>query len=139
MDDAERKRQLLIELARARSAMARAGGGVRHGLDLGARMKESVQNNPAWWIGGAAAGVGVILLVARVRRPVVQVPRVSQRSSAEEVAVAAAKPAAAAGALGLALTIGRWVWPLLKPLVLPWVTQKAAELFGKKGAPPPGR
>ncbi|MBS0660872.1 MAG: hypothetical protein JSR82_21850 [Verrucomicrobia bacterium] len=138
MDDAERKRQLLLELARARAAMARAGGGVREGLDFKTRLKHSVHQNPAWWIGGAAAGLGVILLVARVRRPkvVVAPPRKlrANEAAATEAAAAVAQPVAAGAAFGVVATVGRWLLPVLKPLVMSWIAKKAGEWLGAKDA-----
>lgn len=142
MDDAERKRQLLLELARARAAMARAGGGVREGLDFKTRVKQSVQQNPAWWIGGAAAGVGLLVLLARVRRPqaVVAPPRKRRtgESAVSEAAVAVAQPAAAGAAFGVVTTVGRWLLPVLKPLVMSWIAKKAGDWLGQKdeSAPP---
>lgn len=139
MDEAERKRQLLIELARARAAMSRAGSGVRDGLDFGSRVKASVRENPSWWIGGAVGGIGLILLIARVRRPkVVVAPRLkhSNETTVSDAAIAVAQPAAAAGVLGVLAMVARWVFPMVRPLIMSWVADKAAEWMGKKGDEP---
>lgn len=130
MTDADRKRQLLVELARARSAISRAGGNVREGLDFGSRVKRSVKESPAWWIGGAVAGVGLVFLVARARRPVVVV-RGNGKASSPSAAEDMAEPVAAGAALGVLTTVGRWLVPVLRPLVVSFVAQKAAEWFGK--------
>ncbi len=140
MNDLDRKRQLLIELARARAAMTRQGAGVRAGLDVSGRLKESVRSNPVPWVVGGVVVAGAFVLLVGSRRQATPAPANVWRDLSakygpprEEVLPTAAKTGVALAAITAAV---RWLLPIFRPLLVTWISQRVSAHVSR-GDPPP--
>ena len=132
MSDEERKRQLALELTRARASMSRQAGAVRHGLDFPNRVKESVKGSPIVWI---TCGVGVLGLVSllvpwRRRREEPQNVWSGLASKFGPPRQSAAKVAGGGAIVGIALTAARLLLPLVQPALISFITRKVGNFVG---------
>ena len=115
------KAELLAEIARSRSAIARDTSALRAELDLAAKIQNSVRSRPFAWLGGAAA-IGYFFAGPKTRTKTVTkfVGGKRKDSSARE---ARRKPR---GVVGIVLSLLK----LSLPLVRPALTAYAAKRFG---------
>jgi hypothetical protein len=102
------RERLKIELASSREGTAAYVAAVRHDLDMGAKVKRSVRNNPLAWY--AAAGL-LGLLLSRIpparRKVVVKGPKL--RSDAQQ-----------AGKAAIGVTLLKFALDFAKPALLRW-------------------
>src|SRR5262249_13335745 len=109
MNDEERKRQLALELTRARAAMSRSAAVVSHAADFPNRVKESVKSSPAVWVVGAVIVVGALSAIIPWRRRREPPPNVWSDLGARfgRPRPAAAKVAGGGAAIGAMLAAAR--------------------------------
>lgn len=122
------KEQLVAELARTRTALARDTAALRQELDVKAKFKGVVRRNPLAWFGGAAA-LGWMLAGPKTRTRTRIVTRPAK--SGEKPLPPAEKVAARTGFVALILGLSRFLLPILKPLVSTYATRLLAEAVGK--------
>ena len=110
----------LIRLQQAvrdsRIDLSREYSGLIHELDFRRRFTESVKRHPLGWIGGAvSAGLLAALFGkgGRKRTP----------SPAAATATVAASALGRAGCIAGALEVGRILYPAVKPILMPLVTE----------------
>lgn len=132
MSDEERKRQLALELTRARASISRQTAAVREGLDFPKRVKESVKGSPLIWVGGAAAALGVASLLVpwRRRRDEPQNVWSGIASKFGPPRQSAAKVAGGGAIVGIALTAARLLLPFVQPAILSFITRKVNNYVG---------
>lgn len=118
-----RKSEILAELARSRSAIARDSAAVQAQFDLSARIQRSVKARPFAWLGGAAA-IGYMLAGPKTRTKTVT-KFVRDKSGSRSQKPAAPKEKSA-GFFGLLLSLLK----LAIPLVRPALSAYAAKRFG---------
>lgn len=131
MSDEERKRQLALELTRARASMSRQTTAVRRSLDFPTRIKESVKGSPVVWVSG---GVGVVLLVS------VLVPCRRRREAPQNVWSGlaskygpprqAASVASRGAMVGIVLTAAKFLLPFVQPALMSFITRKVNSYVG---------
>ncbi len=141
MSDEERKRQLALELTRARASMSRSAAGVRHGLDFPNRVKESVKGSPVVWVAGAVAALGLISLLVpwRRRREAPQNVWSDLGARFGRPRPAAAKVAGGGAVVGIVLTAARFLLPLLQPAVMSFIKKRVGEYVGGSASREKGR
>ncbi len=134
MSNAERKRQLAAEIARARSAMTRNVESLRASLDVATRVKSSIRSNPWPWLGAAAAVGGITWVLLRPRRalppPSGLWENLTTKYGPARAVPVEQKVARGGAALAAVLALGRWVFPLVRPLLLSYLSQRAGSYFG---------
>jgi len=133
MNDEERKRQLALELTRARASISRSAAGVRHGLDFPSRVKESVKGSPVVWVAGAVGAFAVLAAVANAFRPRREPPpNVWSDLGARfgRPRPAAAKVAGGGAVLGLVLTAARFLLPMVQPAILSFIKSRVGDFMG---------
>ena len=113
------KAELILELARARSALASNVQGLRRDLDFSARAKKSFKKNPVPWLGGAA--VLGLLIARRPTRSKTPPKKVVKFFPQEDKAVEKA------GKAGLMLGAMKIVFDLARPVLMRWATQRFSE------------
>jgi hypothetical protein len=109
---------LRAELEATRRAIQRDYAGLRGELDVVAKAKRSIVENPMPWLGGSAL-VGWVLS-GRKRRKARKLER-----------GAVARKAGGITALGLLFSAARFAFPLVQPLVQPYLARIAAEKLGQ--------
>lgn len=123
-----RLRQALRE---SRADMSREYSGLVREFDLKRRFTESVKRHPIGWIGGA---VSAGLLAALFG------PGRTRKASSRPVASASASPAApalsGAGWIAGALQIGKFLYPVLRPVVTELLGNLARSGLAKRGRLP---
>ena len=132
MNDEERKRQLALELTRARASISRAAAGVRHGLDFPNRVKESVKGSPTVWVAGAVGAVGLLSLLVPWRRRREAPPNVwsDLGSRFGRPRPAAAKFAGGGAVIGIALTAARFLLPFVQPAIVSFIKRRVGDYVG---------
>jgi len=141
MSEEERKRQLALELTRARASISRHAAAVRHGLDFPNRVKESVKSSPIVWVAGAAGAVGLLSLLVPWRRGR-QAPQNVWSDLASRYGrprPVAAKVAGGGAIVGIALTAARFLLPFLQPAIMSFIRSKVNEYAGKSSPGEKGR
>jgi hypothetical protein len=132
MSDEERKRQLALELTRARASISRSAAGVRHGLDFPNRVKESVKGSPAVWVACAAGALGIISLLVPWRRRHEAPPNVWSDIGARfgRPRPTAAKVAGGGAAVGILLTAARFLLPFVQPAIMSFIKSRVSDYMG---------
>jgi hypothetical protein len=140
MADADRKRELIAQIDRARSRAAANKAELEQDLRISDRvdevsdklkhgLKENVDHNRGIWLGGAAL---FGLLISKIP-PRTKVLIKDPRGPKMEKAAKEAKQAGKAGLLMAALT---WAFGLVRPMLISWATRQAQQyLAGGRGAP----
>lgn len=127
----------LIRLQQAvresRNDLSREYSGLVHELDFRRRFTESVKRHPLGWIGGAvSAGLLATFFGTGSRK--------KTPSSAAATANAAASTIGRAGWIAGVLETGRILYPVLKPILMPVVTELLGNIarsgLAKKGRLP---
>lgn len=122
------KEQILADLTRSRSAMARDCAALREELDMKARFNRVVRRNPLAWFGGAAA-LGWILAGPKTRTRTKTITKLAQPG--EKPARPEEKIVARTGFVALLFGLARFLLPLLKPVISTYATKLLAEAAGK--------
>lgn len=103
------------ELNKSRSLLSAEYQGLLHELDFPKRMADSVRRHPVGWIGGAVtAGLMTTLLGFRRKRPVPH--------STPPHPGSPSLPLAKIGWIAGAVEVGKILFPLVRPYLLPLVT-----------------
>ncbi|GAB4180917.1 MAG: hypothetical protein Fur0032_21960 [Terrimicrobiaceae bacterium] len=117
------KQELIAELAKSRTAIARDFRATQAALDVRARLAHSFNNRPFAWLGGAAA---VGWLFAGRRRAKAQSVKKAKSSPAR------GRPAPAPlGWAGLVLTLLRLAMPVIKPAFSAYAARRFADMAEK--------
>lgn len=119
------KELLLNELRRSREELARDTAVLRRELDFEAKLKQSVRKRPFAWIGSAAALGWMIAGPKKKTRVVTKVVG----SRGEPVKEETRKAAGRAGALGIAITVAKFAFPYLRPILTQYAGRFAGELI----------
>lgn len=132
MSDEERKRQLALDLTRARASMSQQAAAVRRSLDFPSRVKESVKGNPVVWIAGAAAVLGLASLFVPWRRRREEPPNVwsGLASKFGPPRPSAAKVASGGAVFGIALTAARLLLPFIQPALMSFMKSQVNKYVG---------
>jgi hypothetical protein len=129
--------RLRQELRESRASVAREYSGLLYDLDLQKRFTESVKRHPLGWIGGAAAaGLLATLLGGGSRKSGKKNSETSSSPTTGSVAGAAASMGgglAKAGWIGAALEVGKLLYPILRPVVVEFVSNAARSGLAKRG------
>ena len=129
--------RLRQDLRESRASVTREYSGLLSDLDLQKRFTESVKRHPLGWIGGAAAaGLLATLLGGGSRKSGKKIPTPSSSPSAGSVAGAAASVGGGltkAGWIGAALEVGKLLYPILRPVVVEFVSNAARSGLAKRG------
>ena len=117
----------------SRLGISREYAGLLSELDLQKRFTESVKRHPLSWIGGAAAaGLLATLFGGRRKAPSVSGKSPRQAASpAEETA--GASSFSKAGWIAGALEVGKLLYPILRPVVVEFVSNAARSGLAKRG------
>lgn len=114
------KQTLIADLANARTELVGYGQALSHDLDVGAKLKRGLRENPAAWFGGAAV-LGLLLSrITAPRRKVIVKSAGFRRSQTEQ-----------AGKAAFALTALKFGFDLVKPALFAWVKNRA---FARQGS-----
>jgi len=127
----------LIRLQQAvresRSDLSREYSGLVHELDFRRRFSESVKRHPLGWIGGAVSA-GLLATLFRTGS------RKKTASPAAATATVAASTLGRTGWIAGALEVGRILYPVVKPILMPVVTELLGNItrsgLAKKGRLP---
>lgn len=125
------KAELILELAKARSAI---GGNVVHlrrDLDFPTRARRAFKKSPIPWL--VAAGL-VGLVVARIPGRTKKVVKVVPKRSRDDDS-----PVEKAGKAGLVLGALKIAFDLARPALLKWATQRFSDYVAASHQPPPPR
>ena len=117
----------------SRSDLSREYSGLVHELDFRRRFTESVKRHPLGWIGGAvSAGLLATLFGTGSRK--------KTASPAAATATVAASTLGRNGWIAGALEVGRILYPVVKPISMPMVTELLGNItrsgLAKKGRLP---
>jgi hypothetical protein len=116
----------------SRSDLSREYSGLVHELDFRRRFSESVKRHPLGWIGGAvSAGLLATLLGTGSRK---------KTASPAAATTVAASTLGRTGWIAGALEVGRILYPVVKPILMPVVTELLGNItrsgLAKKGRLP---
>lgn len=112
----DNKESLIDELARARSRMAAHRAELGHDLDVPTRLKASISSHRGVWL-GAAGVLGLLMTQLPFRRKKIVVePKRSRKKEVER-----------AGVAGLLFGVLRMLVPVVKPMVIAWVSKRMKE------------
>jgi hypothetical protein len=112
------KIELAAELDRARAALARNAGALRHDLDIPTRFKSSFHQNKAAYIGGATM-FGLLLAKLPSRKKKVHIER-KPRTAARQVEKEAEKA-------GIWLLLLQFLFKTLRPLLTSLLTKQVTQ------------
>jgi len=131
--DLIRLRQAVRE---SRLGISREYAGLVTALDVRTRFTESVRRHPLGWIGGAAAaGLIATLFGGRASRKAPRKPSslpVSGNTS-PALSPSASTPLSKAGWVAGALELGKLLYPILRPVVIEYVSNAAQAGLAKRG------
>jgi hypothetical protein len=117
----------------SRLGISREYAGLLSDLDLQKRFTESVKRHPLGWIGGAAAA-GLLATLFGGRRKASSVSGKSPRQAASPaVETAGASSLSKAGWIAGALEVGKLLYPVLRPVVVEFVSNAARAGLAKRG------
>lgn len=122
------KEQILADLARSRSEMARDCSALRRELDLKAKFNRVVRRNPFAWFGGAAA-LGWMLAGPKTRTRTKTITKPALPG--EKPAPPAENVVARTGFVAVLLGLARFLLPVLKPVLTTYATRLLADAAGK--------
>ena len=128
--------RLRQELRESRASVTREYSGLLSDLDLQKRFTESVKRHPLGWIGGAAAaGLLATLFGGGRRKAAKKAPPAASPSTASVAgaAVSVGGGLAKAGWIGAALEVGKLLYPILRPVVVDFVSNAARSGLAKRG------
>lgn len=129
MSDSAELIRLRQEIRESRQGISREYAGLLEDLDFQKRFTESVKRHPLGWIGGAAAA-GLLATLFGGRR---RAPSVEKRSPASPVTETPAGNALSrAGWVAGALEIGKLLYPVLRPVVIQFVSNAAKSGLAKR-------
>jgi hypothetical protein len=130
--DLSRLRQ---ELRESRLSVTREYSGLLSDLDLQKRFTESVKRHPLGWISGAAAaGLLATLFGSRGgRKAAKKSPPEASSPSMAGAAASVGGGLAKAGWIGAALEVGKLLYPILRPVVVEFVSNAARSGLAKRG------
>ena len=130
--DLNRLRQ---ELRESRASVTREYSGLLSDLDLQKRFTESVKRHPLGWIGGAAAaGLLATLFGGRtVSTKPANTPSSTSPSSVAEATATVGGGLTKAGWIGVALELGKLLYPILRPVVVEFVGKASRSGLAKRG------
>src|SRR3954468_2149349 len=112
MADAARKRELIAQLDRARSRATAHQRELADDVQVGDKLKESVNEHRGTWL-GAAAILGLLISKIPPRTKTIKVTAGGGKAKA-------AKEAKQFGFAGLALAALKYAFDLVRPLILSW-------------------
>ena len=115
----------------SRITVSKEYSGLLSDLDMKKRFSESVRRPPVGWIAGAAAAGLLATLFGRGGK------KVSKPASLPlaDAAVRTTGVLSKAGWLGVALQVGKFLYPVLRPVVVDFVTNAAKAGLAKRGRP----
>lgn len=134
MADADRKRELIAQLDRARSRAAAHKAELEQDLKVGDRvneisdrlkggLKENVDHNRGVWLGGAAL-IGLLISKIPPRTKVL----ISNQRSAK-----VSKETKQAGKAGLLMAALTWAFSMVRPMLISWGTRKVKQMLAGGG------
>lgn len=108
-----RKNELIADLATARAELGGYAHALKRDADVGAKLKRSVQANPAGWF-GAAAVLGLLLskVPPRRKKVVVKAPKFRKDEASN------------AGKAAILLAALKFAFDLGKPFLMRWVKNR---------------
>ena len=117
----------------SRLGISREYAGLLSDLDLQKRFTESVKRHPLGWIGGAAAA-GLLATLFGGRRKTSSVSGKSPWPAASPAGeTAGASSLTKAGWIAGALEVGKLLYPILRPVVVEFVSNAARSGLAKRG------
>jgi hypothetical protein len=117
----------------SRLGISREYAGLLSELDLQKRFTESVKRHPLGWIGGAAAA-GLLATLFGGRRKASSVSGKSPLQAASPAGeTAGASSFSKAGWIAGALEVGKLLYPILRPVVVEFVSNAARSGLAKRG------
>ncbi len=116
-----RKATLIAELEVSRSEIRNAFRSCEYQLDLAARVRQSVRDNPVTWLSGAALGGWLLskILALRLGHPAQSVVQSSVNGNSST------SPTQQAGLFSKLFKVG---FELAKPALLEWITSRVTSL-----------
>lgn len=121
MADAQRKRDLIAQLDRARSRATAHQRELGNDLQVGDKLKENVDRHRGVWLGSAALlGLAISKLPPRTKKIVIQ-PGGRARAEREVKEV---------GKWGLVIAAAKWLFDLIRPMLVTWGTRRLTQAIG---------
>jgi hypothetical protein len=134
MNDSPELIRLRQEMRESRQGISREYSGLLSDLDFQKRFTESVKRHPLGWIGGAAAAGLVATLFGGRRKP--STARVAKHpSEAPATEAAHGSPLSKAGWIAGALEVGKLLYPVLRPVVIQFVSNATKSGLAKRSRP----
>lgn len=130
MSDSPEILRLRQEMRESRHGIAREYAGLLEDLDFQKRFTESVKRHPFGWIGGAAAAGLVATLFGGSRKAPTRVARQSSDPALPETTGAGAL--SKAGWIAGALELGKLLYPVLRPVLVQFVSNAAKSGLAKR-------
>jgi hypothetical protein len=131
MNDSPELIRLRQEMRESRQGISREYAGLLSDLDFQKRFTDSVKRHPLGWIGGAAAAGLVATFFGGRRKPsTTQVTK--QPSAAPATEAAHGNSFTKAGWIAGALEVGKLLYPVLRPVVIQFVSNAAKSGLAKR-------
>lgn len=116
----------------SRMSVSKEYSGLMSDLDMKKRFTQSVRQHPVGWIAGAAAaGLLATLFGRKGGKKVAK----SVSSPLAEAAVRTTGILSGAGWLGVTLQLGKFLYPVLRPVIVDFVTNAAKAGLAKRNRP----
>ena len=122
--------RLRQEMRESRQGISREYAGLLSDLDFQRRFTESVKRHPLGWIGGAAAAGLLATLFGGRRKP--SSGPVKQPSPSPLTEPASNNALSKAGWIAGALEVGKLLYPVLRPVVIQFVSNAAKSGLAKR-------